>query len=429
MEQRAFSEQVRDALIRFHDRAYLQAHPLARLLLSGPLDGQEGARLQRLLLDTIEEMKPQIGGQIAQPEWRRYRCLFLRYVEGLTHEQATQRLNISHRQGHRDHHEAVERLSSLLWQRRQAQSSARGGDAVASGQKVMGEATGSPLEVELRKLEQAAGHGPANLAMVLSAALGTVADLAAVRQVQVQVSLEPDLPPVAMSADALRHALLSVLSYVLENCAGGSIDLGAAPATGSIQLCLVARLGNLGRPAGGRDGAGGGEDTRLTVGERLLELHGGSLELAWQPTLAVATTVLLRLPAVEQASVLIIDDSHDFVQLLQRYLRGHPYEVLPAHNAEQARQLACEGRPQIVILDVLMPSQDGWQILQHLRRLDQMREVPIVICSVLNDRTLAQSLGATRFLSKPVTQRALLAVLDECRAMRAASRARSANSG
>jgi CheY-like chemotaxis protein len=63
-----------------------------------------------------------------------------------------------------------------------------------------------------------------------------------------------------------------------------------------------------------------------------------------------------------------------------------------------------------------MPSLDGWDILQQLRRVEPTASVPIVVCSVLGDRALAESLGASRFVAKPLTQRALLAVLDDLQA-------------
>jgi CheY-like chemotaxis protein len=60
----------------------------------------------------------------------------------------------------------------------------------------------------------------------------------------------------------------------------------------------------------------------------------------------------------------------------------------------------------------MMPSQDGWDLLGQLRQLDETRDVPVVICSVLADTALAEALGATAVLPKPVTQRSLLALLQ-----------------
>jgi CheY-like chemotaxis protein len=114
--------------------------------------------------------------------------------------------------------------------------------------------------------------------------------------------------------------------------------------------------------------------------------------------------------------VLVVDDSPDFVLLLERFLRGYPYQVVRAGHAEEALRLARDAAPDFIVLDVLMPSQDGWDILQHLRALEQLDAVPIIVCSVLSDPTLARSLGADYSLTKPVTQRALLSALEESRA-------------
>jgi CheY-like chemotaxis protein len=59
----------------------------------------------------------------------------------------------------------------------------------------------------------------------------------------------------------------------------------------------------------------------------------------------------------------------------------------------------------------MMPSQDGWQILQQLKSLREARDIPIIVCSVLRERALALSLGAADFLVKPITQQALLSAL------------------
>jgi len=57
-----------------------------------------------------------------------------------------------------------------------------------------------------------------------------------------------------------------------------------------------------------------------------------------------------------------------------------------------------------VILDVMMPGLDGWEVLQTLRKTPRTSRIPVVVCSVFNDPQLALSLGATVFLPKPVSQ-------------------------
>jgi CheY-like chemotaxis protein len=115
--------------------------------------------------------------------------------------------------------------------------------------------------------------------------------------------------------------------------------------------------------------------------------------------------------ARQRQVVLVVDDNSDVVDLVGRYLASSPYRVVGAATADEALRLAREALPQVVLLDVMMPSRDGWEILQSLKHNPETQHIPVVICSVLNERALAYSLGADDYLRKPITQDKLAAVL------------------
>ncbi|HRW11097.1 MAG TPA: response regulator, partial [Caldilineaceae bacterium] len=106
--------------------------------------------------------------------------------------------------------------------------------------------------------------------------------------------------------------------------------------------------------------------------------------------------------------VLVIDDNEGLLQLFQRYLAGYVWQVIGVTDGVAARQTLEAIRPTVIILDVMMPKEDGWAIQQWLKATAATATIPVVICSVLNEPQLAQSLGAAAYLPKPVTQRALL---------------------
>lgn len=112
--------------------------------------------------------------------------------------------------------------------------------------------------------------------------------------------------------------------------------------------------------------------------------------------------------------MLVIDDNTDFVELFRRFLAGSRYRLVQARTPPDAFALVHALRPEVITLDVLLPSQDGWQILQQLRADPVGRDVPIVVCSILPEKALAESLGADEFLAKPVTPASLRAALDRC---------------
>src|SRR5579884_246970 len=121
----------------------------------------------------------------------------------------------------------------------------------------------------------------------------------------------------------------------------------------------------------------------------------------------------LTLPTAETPVVLVVDDNADVLSLFRRYL-GTLYDVHPATNGEQALRLAGQVHPDVITLDVMMPSQDGWEVLQMLKNDPSTAHIPVVVCSVLRERELALSLGAAEFLAKPVTAEHLRAALQRC---------------
>jgi CheY-like chemotaxis protein len=124
------------------------------------------------------------------------------------------------------------------------------------------------------------------------------------------------------------------------------------------------------------------------------------------------TQVQVALLAAEQVTVLAIDDNADTLQLFQRYLSGSRYRLVSAQNAHQALALIEELNPQVIVLDVMMPKEDGWTLLGRFREHPKTREVPIIVCTILPQEQLALTLGAADFLRKPVNRATLLSTLD-----------------
>ena len=109
--------------------------------------------------------------------------------------------------------------------------------------------------------------------------------------------------------------------------------------------------------------------------------------------------------------MLVVDDQEPALQLYRRYLSQQPVQVAGTSDAGQALDLARRLQPGAIMLDVMMPQVDGWEILQALKNDAQTRTIPVLVCSAWADPDLAKSLGAADFLKKPVTQKDLLAGL------------------
>jgi CheY-like chemotaxis protein len=116
-------------------------------------------------------------------------------------------------------------------------------------------------------------------------------------------------------------------------------------------------------------------------------------------------------------SVLVIDDNQGLVELLRRYLTGLMCRVWTATNGSAGLELAAQLSPDAIILDVMMPEMDGWELLQRLRSHPSTAAIPVIICSVFNDPELAYSLGASTILTKPVKQIDLVDALRQLRVL------------
>ena len=121
------------------------------------------------------------------------------------------------------------------------------------------------------------------------------------------------------------------------------------------------------------------------------------------------------MPTSIKALILLIDDNEGLSHLLQRYLNDDAYTVMSAPNTEEGLRLIQQLQPDVIILDVMMPGIDGWELLQRLRTNRETQLIPVIICSVINDPELAFALGASQYVPKPVTREALRTALQQLR--------------
>jgi CheY-like chemotaxis protein len=115
---------------------------------------------------------------------------------------------------------------------------------------------------------------------------------------------------------------------------------------------------------------------------------------------------------IDQKIVLVIDDDPNVIYLLRENLAEAGYHVIGAASAEEGREKARELSPFVITLDILMPQQDGWQMLHELKSDMATRDIPIIVLSVVDNKDLAYRLGAFDCLLKPVDRELMLATLS-----------------
>ena len=383
-------DQLRDVLEHLYDFVALQSHPFAEQLFPGQeLSPRERVRrLRRTVLGAIEEMSPGLDVPLRASHARSYSVLNLHYVEGLRISDVAEELAISERQVYRDLRQAERDLLNQLWREAESDDGRGGAGTPSRSDLIAREARRLSGEVEW-----------VDLRALVEGALEAVQPLA--REQGCVVRFVAPAEPLELYLDRAiaRQALICLLSHGLQHTRqGAALVVTLRREEGA--LTVEARLG--------RAGASTAPPETL----RHLAAHLGARCTAQDR--GSDTTIRLSLGGGARARVLVIDDNKGMVELVARYLDGEGYEVLGAADGAEGLRLAVEETPDVILLDVMMPEQDGWQVLQRLRNANGTRQIPVIVCSVLEEPRLATSLGAARFLAKPVGRDQLLASLTDC---------------
>jgi DNA-binding response OmpR family regulator len=102
--------------------------------------------------------------------------------------------------------------------------------------------------------------------------------------------------------------------------------------------------------------------------------------------------------------VLVVDDEPDVLLLCRLNLQQRGHELLEASDGTSARRLAREGRPDVIVLDLMLPGMNGYEVLEQLRSEDETAEIPVLILtakSLKADLERSRGLGADVFMTKP----------------------------
>ena len=111
-----------------------------------------------------------------------------------------------------------------------------------------------------------------------------------------------------------------------------------------------------------------------------------------------------------QARILVVDDVPENVRLLEAVLQAHGYDVVTATDGQAALDLASSAKPDLVLLDVMMPPPDGLAVCKRLREMEETAILPVIMLTASegSEKTTAIEAGADDFLSKPFNRDELL---------------------
>jgi len=109
-------------------------------------------------------------------------------------------------------------------------------------------------------------------------------------------------------------------------------------------------------------------------------------------------------------TILVVDDEHNIVELARLYLTNESYRVIEAGDGESALELAHTQQPDLMVLDIMLPNLDGWEVCKRLRK--EGNELPIIMLTARDDdvdKIVGLEIGADDYMTKPFNPRELVA--------------------
>jgi signal transduction histidine kinase/CheY-like chemotaxis protein len=320
----------------------------------------------------------------------------------------------------------------------------------------------SKVEAGMLQLEPV----PVDVVALLQASMQVVRERAAAHHIRLETRLDAALGTMLTDPRKLKQIVYNLLSNAVKFTPdGGTVTLRAGRCSRAEVLLDEALPGRLIALAPGEDGEflgitvedtgvgiaeqqlsrlfepftqldssiarrQGGTGLGLSIVRRLAELHGGAVGLSsrpgagsrfcvWLPYRTPDATALPGAtlpdagapPTPAPPLALVIEDDDRTAGLIEAQLRAEGFEVMRAATAEEGLVRAAKLRPQVITLDIFLPSMDGWEFMRCLRADPRLAATPVVIITLSPDLDRGLALGARRVLHKPIVRAELVAAL------------------
>ncbi|MEW6544989.1 MAG: response regulator [Nitrospirota bacterium] len=116
------------------------------------------------------------------------------------------------------------------------------------------------------------------------------------------------------------------------------------------------------------------------------------------------------------SKIVVVDDSNAELQLIESYLKAAHHTVVSYSNSEKLEEKLAADRPDLIILDVIMPGRNGFQTCRDLKNDERFKSIPVVLCTSKgqeSDKFWGQQQGATGYVVKPFKPEELLAAVKK----------------
>jgi len=176
----------------------------------------------------------------------------------------------------------------------------------------------------------------------------------------------------------------------------------------------------------------GGTGLGLTITRHFCTMLGGTIDVASKPGQGSTFTMVLpdraAKPATQQPAelrlahradgaksmkILVVDDDPAVHEVLSATLSREGYDLLHAYDGDEALKMMRQSQPDIVTLDVMMPKIDGWSVLGIMKSEPALQNIPVIMLTIVDDRNLGFSLGASEFMTKPIDRARLVGLIKQ----------------
>lgn len=276
---------------------------------------------------------------------------------------------------------------------------------------------------------------PLRVEEVIKSILGTAERLTKGKLIELRQEIEPNLPVVQADRARIRQVLLNLLSNAAKFTETGSITVRASLVDDDLVISVVDT--GIGIPPehlplvfeefrqvdGSTNRRYEGTGVGLAICKKLIDLHNGRIWVESTPGAGSSFSFSLPLAPGETTldkpeiwsinktsgdasgpAILVIDDDQEAIEIISTYLRYDGYKVYGLTDSRWALNEARRLKPAAIILDILMPHKDGWEVLADIRSDPELGMVPVALYSILDERRLGFYLGATAYLTKPIEE-------------------------
>jgi signal transduction histidine kinase/ActR/RegA family two-component response regulator len=271
------------------------------------------------------------------------------------------------------------------------------------------------------------------LSEIFDVVISTTGALLKDQPIEMRSEVPDDLPTVWADAQRVRQVLTNLMSNAVKFTQDGHITLRAEAGPEFVTVSVNDTGIGIEPEAQKRlfipfqqvDASttrrAGGTGLGLAISHSFVQMHGGEIWVESEPD--KGSTFFFTLPVYQvvrkkeeegakiildpaKKLVLAIDDDAGVITLLKRYLEHEDYQVIGVMQSRHALEMAQRLAPNLtaITLDVVMPHVDGWQILRSLKRDPQVRDIPVILCSIVEGLEQGLGLGAAACLRKPVTR-------------------------